>query len=249
MHKFFKSLVVLALPVTFLGLVAISVNAQETKPAKKVKQQSPVVTWNWERKSGEEKMSTKLTVAQKDGKFTGKVKDEDHDLAIKSCELKDGTFSFEVFPHPEKPDFSIKFSGKVSENQIKGTMNYFAEEEDKSIPWIAKRDDPNQAVLGKWLLEFETPDGAALSFTIEAKKKGKGIGLEFVDDDSAKFRKVKFKDGVLSFVTKQVYEDQPISVEWDLTIKGNQATGSLYYSFDNDAAEEGEIEVNGERVK
>jgi hypothetical protein len=53
----------------------------------------------------------------------------------------------------------------------------------------------------------------------------------------------------LSFDTKQVYEEQPISVEWDLAIKGNRATGTLFYTFDNDTAQTGEIEVTGERVK
>jgi len=249
MNTILKSLATVALPIAVLMSSTSSGTAQETKPTEKAKSHSPAGTWNWERKSGESMIKSQVTIVEKGGKFTGKFKDEDHDLAIKNSKLNDGTFSFEVFPHPEKPDLAIKFSGKVSAEKITGTMNYNVNDEAKSIPWIANRSDPFKAVLGKWLLEFETPDGQAISFTIEAKKKGKSLGLTFVDDESAKIRKVKFKDGVLSFDTKQVYNEQPLTVEWDLTIKGNQATGILFYSFDNDAAQEGEIEVAGERVK
>lgn len=247
MIHLFISLNRLVIPFVVLALLPAIGHAQENDSKKDVVH-SPVGTWSWMRKSGESEIPSQLTIVKKDGKFTGKFKDKDHDLAIKNGKLKDGTFSFEVFPHAEKPELAIKFSGDVKAEKITGTMNYSINGE-QSLPWVAKRVDPMSPVLGKWLLEFETPDGVALSFTVEAKEKGERLTLAFVGDDSAKFREVNFKDGVLSFETKQVYQEQPLSVEWDLTLKGNQATGTLYYSFDNDAAEAGEIEVTGERIK
>ncbi len=248
MNTILKSLTAVAFPIAVLILSTTSMPAQQTKPAEMVKDHSPVGTWIWERKSGDKMIESKVTIAEKDGKFSGKVKDEEHDLEIKNSALKDGTFSFEVFPHPEAPTAAIKFEGKVSADKIAGTMSYTVNDEDKSIPWTAKKYDPMTPVIGKWLLEFETPDGNALSFKIQAKKKGKRLGVTFVDDKTAKVRSVKFKDGVLTFSTKQDYQDQPISVDWDLTIEGNQVNGVLYYYFD-ETQDEGEIEVTGERVK
>lgn len=247
MNTILKSLTAVALPIAVLILSSSSVSAQ-TEPDKKVKDQSPVGTWTWERKSGDKMIESKITIMKNDGKFSGKLKDVEHDLEIKNSELKDGTFSFEVFPHPEAPTVAIKFEGKVSADNIKGTMSYTVKDEDKTVPWTAKRYDPMTAVIGKWLLEFETPDGVEIAFKIEAKKKGKKLGVTFLDEPSAKVRSIKFKDGVLSFSTKQEYEDQPISVDWELTVKGNQIDGQLYYYFD-ETQDEGEIEVTGERVK
>jgi hypothetical protein len=249
MNAIFKPLAAVALPFVVLFVLATHSPAQEAKSKEKVEKYSPVGTWNWERKVGDSMIPSQLTIEEKGGKFSGKLKDKDNDLEIKNSTLKDGTFSFEVFPHAEHPDVAIKFSGKLSADKITGRMNYDVNGEAKSVDWVAKRDDPFKAVLGKWFLEFETPDGQGVSFTMEVKKKGKGLDVTFLDDDTAKIKKVKFKKGVLSFDTKQLYQDQPLTVEWDLTIKGNIVTGLLFYSFDNNTAQQGELDVDGERVK
>ena len=49
-------------------------------------------------------------------------------------------------------------------------------------------------------------------------------------------------------VVFQDYQNQPISVEWDLKIKGKGISGDLFYSFDN-ADDQGEIEVFGQKIK
>ena len=248
MNTFLKTLTAVAIPIAILILSSATAPAQETKASKKAEEHSPAGSWTWERKSGKSKIESNVTIVEKDGKFSGKFKDDDHDLDIKNCKLEDGTFSFAVFPDPKKPEHVIKFSGKVSADKIKGKMNYMVKDEAKSVTWTATRYIPMDAVIGKWQLEFETPDGVALEFMIQAKKKGKGLGVSFVDDDATKVRKVKFKNGVLSFDSQQVYEEQPVSVEWDLKIDGDEIIGTLYYMFD-EQDEEGEIEVYGERVK
>jgi hypothetical protein len=249
MNAILKSFSTVALPVTFLILSSSVLIAQDAGAKKKSNTLSPVGTWNWEQKAGDSKIKSQLTVVKKGDQYTGKYKDKDRNLDIKNAKLKDGTFSFEVVPHQEKPELAIKFAGKLSADKITGTMKYTINDEPKSVAWVAKREDPFKAVLGKWFLEFETPDGQALEFTIEVKKKGKGLGVAFVDDESVKIRKVKFKNGLLSFDTEQTYQEQPLTVEWDLTIDGNLVTGTLFYSFDNDEAAQGEIDVDGERVK
>ncbi len=92
------------------------------------------------------------------------------------------------------------------------------------------------------------PRRHGLEFKIEVEKKGKGLGIKFVDEKTAKVRNVKFKDGALNFESHQEYEEQPVTVEWTLKFTDNQATGSLYYTFD-EAEGEGELEVSGTRVK
>ncbi len=248
MNAFFKTIIAVAIPAALLILASGNSVAQDGDAAKNVEKNSPVGTWTWERKAGGKKVKTKLVVKEKEGKFSGKLKDDEHDLEIKNCSLKDGTFAFQVSPHPESPEMVIKFSGKVGADKIKGNMSFTMGGEDKSTSWEAKRFAATDVVVGKWLLTFETPDGNEVAFKLRVKKNGEGIALEFVDDDTASIDDVEFKDGTLSFVSEQVYQDQPITVEWELKIEGNQATGSLFYKFDQ-AAEEGELEVSGERIK
>jgi hypothetical protein len=238
----------LSLPLVAIVAFSISVSAQETESPEKQEKLSPVGSWTWDQNLGDSKISSQLTVMEKDGKYSGKYKDPDRDLEIKNCKLDEGTFSFEISPHPEQPEFVIKFTGKLSADGIKGTMDYTDHNEAKSVAWSASRVDPLDTAAGKWLLEFETPDGTAIEFKIHVQKKGNGLSVSFIDEKTAKVRDVKFKDGALNFESHQVYEEQPVTVEWTLKFEGNQAAGSLYYTFD-EAEGEGELDVSGTRVK
>lgn len=239
----------LTIPFALVFMFAGQADAQDKKTAEKVVHFSPTGTWNWERKAGDATVKCELIVSKKkDGTFSGKYEDKDHKLDIKNAKLEEGSFSFEVAPRPDSPKMVIQFNGKVAADSIKGKMSYPVGDETKSTDWLAKRSDPMKAALGKWFLEFETPDGTEIQFTINVKKKGNGVSVSFVDDESAETKKVKFKKNVLSFDTEQDYQGQPLDVEWDLKIDGNQLDGTLYYAFQN-SAEEGEIEVIGERVK
>ena len=239
----------LAIPFAIVFLLAAPGDAQEKDALKNEKRFAPTGIWNWERKTGDQTVKCKLTVSRKkDGSFAGKYEDKDHKLAIKNAKLKEGNFSFEVSPHPEEPQKVIQFNGKVSADSIKGNRSYTFNDKKVSTEWMAKRFDPLKPMLGKWELEFETPDGTELQFVIRVKKKGDGLSVSFVDDDTAKIDKVRFNKNVLSFETEQEYQDQPLDVEWELKLNGDQLDGKLYFEFQN-SPEKGEIEVSGDRLK
>lgn len=239
----------LTVPFAILFLIAAQPHIQAQDTAKNADKFSPTGTWNWERKSDDSSIKCKLVVSKKkDGTFTGKYEDKEHKLEVKNAKLEDGNFSFDLHPHADNAKMVVQFKGKLSADSIKGKMSYALGDEKKSIDWLAKRFDPMGAAVGKWSLEFETPDGQELEFVINVKKKGDGLTLAFVDDDTSKISKIKFKKNVLSFDSYQIYQEQPINVEWDLVLKGNQLDGTLYFAFEN-SEDEGEIEVSGSRLK
>ena len=135
----------------------------------------------------------------------------------------------------------------MAPESIKGKMSYSIGDQDQAMQWNAKRFDPMNAATGKWTLEFVTPDDLEVSFTIKVQKKGKGLSVDFVDDDSVDVSHVKFKKNVLSFDSEQVYQGIPVTVEWDVKLDDDLVDGVLYYSFDNEQGE-GELTVTGERV-
>lgn len=247
MNTILSMLTVGIIPFAFLVTSTGIAPAQETKTTKKL---SPVGNWTWIRKSGDKQIESRITVVEKDGEFFGKLQDDEHDFELKNAKLDDGKFSFSVSPHEESPDKQITFNGKLTADHIKGKMTYTIGGESKSIDWVAKRVQPLDAIVGKWSLEFETPDGNELVFEIEVKKKdNRGITLRFTDEDSTKISKVKFKDEILTFESKQQYEGEPLKVEWDLKLDGDTLDGVLYYQFERIPDNSGDIEVFGERVK
>ena len=238
-------------PICFflLGfMVYTDLPAQQEKTTTKSNVASPVGTWTWERKADKKKLTTKLTISEKSGTYSGRVKDSKLDLKIEECKFEDGKLSFLVFPYPDRPKKSISFFGSVSDDQIKGKMSFDVDGETKSDKWLAKRFNPMNAAVGKWLVEFDTPDGQSHAYEFRAKIKDEKITLKFIGDQSAEVKNVKFKDGVLSFYSQQDYEGQNVSVDWELEIDGSNLGGKLYYSFDN-SQEEGELEVTGSQVK
>ena len=246
MKSILSLLTVGIIPFAFLVSSEIA-PAQETKTTKKV---SPIGNWSWLRKSGDKQIESKITVIKKEGKFFGKLTDDEQELELKNAKLEDGQFSFAVTPHKESPDKQIKFKGKLSADQIKGKMSYTINGDIKTKDWVAKRVQSFDAITGKWNLEFETPDGNQLEFEIEVKKKNnRGISLRFTNQDSTEISNIKFKNDILTFESKQQYEGEPLKVEWDLKLDGEALDGALYYQFERIPDNRGDIDVFGHRVK
>ncbi len=244
MKRFSNSMQLMAVVAAALLTTAAPSSAQETSGA--VKDNSPKGEWAWKRQAGNDSVLCRLTIKEKDGKLSGIYKDNRHELKIQNAQMKDGSLSFEINPKPDDKSRLISFKGKVAKESIIGKMTYLVKDQPKSTDWKAERYDPSMAVLGKWSINFETPDGNKLNYEFEVTQKTKGIGLKFLGDNNSKVSKVAFKNGVLVFDSTQEYEGQPIEVEWDLGIDGDKIDGRLFYSF---AEGEGELDVTGERVK
>ena len=235
------------LSFAFCFLVASSSMAQDDKPT--AASPSPVGTWNWEWKAGQNTIASSVTILNKNGKLSGVYKDKERKLDIQNPTLKKGELTFFILPNKDDQDYRIQFKGKVAKSSITGKMTYPAKGADKTVDWKAKRAEDFSGIVGKWVLEFATPDGVSLEYNVTVSKKKKGISLKFAEDSSAKISKVLFKDDILTFTSVQDYEGQPISVDWDLTLKGEQLDGVLYYQFTEIPEQNGELEVSGSRSK
>jgi hypothetical protein len=127
-----------ALAVLTLGLLA-PVQAQDKKG-------DPAGTWTWTvpgRNGGpERKMTLKLKV--EGDKLTGKLTSparggETRDTEIKDGKVKGSEISFTISREINGNTFTTKYTGKVTEEAIKGKVEFERNGESRSRDWEAKR--------------------------------------------------------------------------------------------------------------
>ena len=111
---------------------------------------SPTGTWKWTQQSpqGGEGLERKVTLELKDGKVTGKLHagkspfGEFPDAPIKDGTFKEGVVAFSVTREIDGNSFTLKYSGKVDGDTIKGSMEFpgFNGGDAQKVDWEAKRE-------------------------------------------------------------------------------------------------------------
>jgi hypothetical protein len=125
-----KRFAVAALVVAFAGLVGT---------ARAEDKANPTGTWKWTVSFGgnEREMTLKLKL---DGdKLTGVFVRGDQETKIEDGKFKDGEVSFKVTIEVNGNKFTIKYTGKVSGDTIKGKTERERDGEIRSRDWEAKR--------------------------------------------------------------------------------------------------------------
>ncbi|HEV2949609.1 MAG TPA: hypothetical protein VGX70_19685 [Gemmataceae bacterium] len=101
---------------------------------------NPTGTWKWTvtRNNQEREMTLKLKL---DGdKLTGAMVGQDNqETPIEDGQFKDGEVSFKVTRERQGNKFTMKYSGKVSGDNIKGKTEFDRNGETQSRDWEAKR--------------------------------------------------------------------------------------------------------------
>lgn len=101
----------------------------------------PTGTWTWKTKRGDKELEQKVMLEVKDGKVTGTIAGRGgKDTKIENGTFKDGELTFTVTR--ERGDVKIvsKYSGKVTDDAIKGTIVTDFNGKENKQEWEAKRD-------------------------------------------------------------------------------------------------------------
>ncbi|HVW21730.1 MAG TPA: hypothetical protein VHC86_10990 [Opitutaceae bacterium] len=100
-------------------------------------------TYSMAMREGGTPRTTKFTLANKDGALTGSVAGRNGDTAISNGSFKDGAVSFDVTRDFGGNSFTIKYSGKLSDdgNTITGKVTIPGRDggEPRVIDWTASR--------------------------------------------------------------------------------------------------------------
>jgi hypothetical protein len=102
---------------------------------------NPTGTWKWTVNFGGQEREMTLKLKLDGDKLTGSMPGRDgQETAIEDGKYKDGEVSFKVTRERMGNKFTIKYTGKVSGDTIKGKTEFGREGQTQSRDWEAKRE-------------------------------------------------------------------------------------------------------------
>jgi hypothetical protein len=129
-----KKIALAAFVVAVVGVVGIAQAADKD---------DPTGTWKWKTKFGKDgkEIERTMKLELKDGKLTGTVSGggKGGDSKIEDGKFKDGELSFTVTRERGDMKFVSKYSGKLSDDTIKGTITTDFNGKENKQDWEAKR--------------------------------------------------------------------------------------------------------------
>jgi hypothetical protein len=126
-----KRFVAAALVLALAGLASMA--QAEDKP-------NPTGTWKWTVNFGGQEREMTLKLKQDGDKLTGAmVGRNNQETKIEDSQFKDGAVSFKITRERDGQKFTIKYSGKVSGDTIKGKTEFERDGQSQSRDWTAKR--------------------------------------------------------------------------------------------------------------
>jgi len=124
----------LAIAALLLGVLGV------TGAASAADADNPAGTWKWSGKVGKKDTDFTMRLESKDGKLTGSVAGGKLDLKIEEGTFKDGEVSFTANGEMKGEKVSIKGTGKLSGDTIKGSVTFDRKGKSKTDSWEAKRE-------------------------------------------------------------------------------------------------------------
>ena len=100
---------------------------------------NPTGTWKWSVERNGQTFDLTLKLKLDDGKLTGTLSRGDQETKIEDGKFKDGEVSFTVTNERNGQKFTRKYSGKVSDDTIKGKAESECDGQTQSRDWEAKR--------------------------------------------------------------------------------------------------------------
>jgi hypothetical protein len=126
-----RTLTVAGLLVAFAGLIGLA--RAEDKP-------NPTGTWKWTIKFGDQERELAVKLKVDKDKLTGDfIGPDGQETPIEDGTYKDGDVAFKVTRERDGNKFTIKFTGKVSGDTIKGKTEFERGGETRRRDWEAKR--------------------------------------------------------------------------------------------------------------
>jgi hypothetical protein len=101
---------------------------------------NPTGTWKWTVNFGGQEREMTLKLKLEGDKLTGSMPGRDgQETAIEDGQFKNGEISFKVTRERQGNKFTIKYTGKVTGDTIKGKTEFEREGQTQSRDWEAKR--------------------------------------------------------------------------------------------------------------
>ena len=228
-----------------LGLVAGGL-ASVTLAAKE-EALDPTGTWKWETTFRDRTFKRTLRLALKDGEVVGTYERRGEEVDIEKAKIDGERLSFQYTGNWGENIVTVKFSGKISEDTIKGQVDWLVDEQSGTREWEAKRVVENSDVLGTWNFVIVTEDGDKIEPSITITQDGDKLqGAYNSPWGKRDARFIKLKDNVLTFEISGETEDNDFRATYHGKPRGDSIKGSIDYDF---GGQTGAIDFEGRRQK
>ena len=155
-------------------------------------------------------------------------------MKLEQGKLDGDKLSFQVTREFNDRKFLVKYEGRLSEESIKGTLEFTFNDQSRSFDWEAKRATELADVLGTWNFKITTNNGRVIETSLKLAKDGEKLkGTYTARNRDIEAEQVTLKDNLLSFrVTREgdgrkfvaTYKGKPI---------GDSIKGTVDYKIDD----------------
>jgi hypothetical protein len=141
---------------------------------------------------------------------------------------------------------SVKFDGKIKDDDIDGLVMATTAEGDMEFDWIAKRSVEIEDVIGTWELEIDAVE-TVLEPTVVIKQEGESLKGQYTDADTGtdvEMTNLRIEDNVLKFSITSDFQGASLKANFAGRPYGNKISGTIEYDLNG---ETGEVEFEGIR--
>lgn len=230
--------------VLVLGLSLTALPSQvAAQDAKKEQKHDPTGTYTWERTRRDRTIKSSLMLKLVGDKLLGTFKSRDNEIKIENAKLAGDTVSFQVTRSFGDREFTIKYSGKLTESGLKGTRTTGRGERE----WVAKRTTGITDALGLWKFKFEGRDGETIETSLKISKDGEKLkGLYTGRQNEHQVKDLTLKGNLLAFHFSRETNNGEFHVTYEGKLSGDSIKGKLKFRFGDN---EGSRDFVGHREK
>jgi hypothetical protein len=213
----------LALVVAIVGCVLNSSLVFAAGPV------DPTGTWTWVRELEGQEAQSVVSLSYRDGKLTGSYKRQGQVVPISNAKLDKNEVSFEADGKWNDQKVRGRFKGKISADEIHGTIEIVVEDNSLPLDWSAKRGVDADDLSGTWKLKIALPNGTTAGSELKVSTDNGTLKGAY---DSSRFGKqeakaVKLNGCELSWQVAVVRNGESLKATYHGKLSGNSIKGTL----------------------
>ena len=246
-EKMFRTL------LSFVFLVAATVNVLAAEPDAKKSKVDPSGTWRSEQSFGSRTILRTLRLnMDKEGKMTGTQSVQFNDterppITIKDVQLEGNKLTFRTSRVGQNgQEFTMLHEGIVSDKGIAGLSKINFNGNEPKFEWNSKRVVESVDVVGTWLLRFEMPNGNVVEPTLNVSSDGKELKGTFVSRlGEREIKDLSIKDSQLVFQFTFERDGNSVVIAYKGCPRGDSMKGTFESNFGGQSMT---LEVDGNRA-
>jgi hypothetical protein len=207
----------------------------------------PTGTWTWVRALEGQEAQSVLSLSYEDGKLSGSYKRQGQVVLIANGKLEKNEISFEADGKWNDQKVHGKFKGKLSADEINGTIEIAIEDGSLPLPWKAKRGVDADKLAGTWKLKFAAPNGRTAEPELKLSTEGSALKGTY---QSARFgrhdaKEIKLNGLDLSWQVEFDRDGQRVKAIYKGKLSGRTLNGSLTLDTGSSSST---VEFKGEQI-